>query len=50
MRADSMLTLAENDLSDMRDVFEMGTYVVVIIVSALIMILWLKRRGRSKKK
>ncbi|MFB9278170.1 hypothetical protein [Cohnella cellulosilytica] len=45
-----MLTLAENDLSDMRDVFEMGTYVVVIIVSALIMILWLKRRGRSKKK
>ncbi len=34
----------------MRDVYEMGTYVVVILVSALIMIIWLKRRGRAKKK
>ncbi len=45
-----MLSLAEKNLSDMRDVYEMGTYVVLIIISAIVMILWLKRRGRGKKK
>ncbi len=50
MRANLGLTLAEKSASDMRDVYEMGTYVVVILVSALIMIIWLKRRGRAKKK
>jgi len=50
MRANLGLTLAEKSASDMRDVYEMGTYVAVILVSALIMIIWLKRRGRAKKK
>jgi predicted ABC-type sugar transport system permease subunit len=32
------------------DLFEMMTYLLVILISAVVMIWWLKRRGRSKRK
>lgn len=40
------------DTTDMGngDLFEMMTYLIVIIVSAIVMTVWLKRRGRSKRK
>ncbi|WP_233162264.1 MULTISPECIES: hypothetical protein [unclassified Cohnella] len=51
MRADQMLTLAtEKDPSNMGDVYQMATYTILILISAVIMIVWLKRRGRAKKK
>lgn len=31
------------------DLYEMMTYLLVIIISAVIMVYWLKRRGRSKR-
>jgi len=30
----------------MGDVFELLTYLIVVVVSSLIMVAWLKRRGR----
>ncbi|WP_277424217.1 hypothetical protein [Cohnella candidum] len=32
------------------DLFEMMTYLIVILISAVVMILWLKRRGKRKRK
>ncbi|MEK0312841.1 hypothetical protein [Cohnella sp. 56] len=31
------------------DLYEMMTYLLVIIISALVMVYWLKRRGRKKR-
>ncbi|MFC4596769.1 hypothetical protein [Cohnella hongkongensis] len=51
MRADRLLTLAaEKDPSNMGDVYQMATYTILILISAVVMVVWLKRRGRSKKK
>lgn len=33
----------------MRDVYEMFTYLLVILISSVVMIMWLKRKGRKKK-
>ncbi|GFN30197.1 hypothetical protein PCURB6_04570 [Paenibacillus curdlanolyticus] len=30
----------------MGDVFELMTYLIIVIVSSIIMVAWLKRRGR----
>lgn len=32
------------------DVFEMLTYLLVVLISAVVMTLWLKRRGRRNRK
>lgn len=32
----------------MRDVYEMATYLVVIIVSCIVMGVWLKRKAKKK--
>lgn len=32
------------------DLYEMMTYLLVILVSAVVMIVWLKRKGRSGKR
>lgn len=32
------------------DLYQMLTYLVLIIVSAVVMTIWLKRRGRRKRK
>jgi len=45
-----MLTLAEKDPANMGDVYQMATYTILILISAAVMIVWLKRRGRNKKK
>lgn len=34
----------------MRDTYEMLTYLLVIIISMFVMAIWLKRRGRRKRK
>lgn len=31
------------------DLYEMMTYLLVIIISALIMVYWLRRKGRNKR-
>ncbi|MBM7563840.1 hypothetical protein JOC55_000772 [Paenibacillus sacheonensis] len=33
----------------MGDVFEMMTYLIVIIVSLIVMTIWLKRKARKKR-
>lgn len=40
------------DTTDMGngDLYEMMTYLIVIIVSAIVMTIWLKRKGRNKRK
>jgi antibiotic biosynthesis monooxygenase (ABM) superfamily enzyme len=45
-----MRMLVEKDPTNMGDVYQMMTYIVVILISAVIMTVWLKRRGRRKKK
>lgn len=32
----------------MRDVYEMATYLIIIIVSCIVMGVWLKRKGKKK--
>lgn len=36
-------------MADMRDVYEMMTYLLVIIFSSIIMVAWLKRKAKRKK-
>lgn len=36
-------------MSEMRDVYEMLTYLLVIIISSIIMVAWLKRRAKRRK-
>ncbi|WP_256760026.1 hypothetical protein [Cohnella sp. WQ 127256] len=40
----------EKDPTNMGDVYQMMTYTVLILISAVIMVVWLKVRGRRKKK
>lgn len=42
--------VVEKDPTNMGDVYQMMTYVIVILISAFIMVIWLKRRSRRKKK
>ncbi|MFC5471774.1 hypothetical protein ACFPPD_24140 [Cohnella suwonensis] len=44
-----MMPLVEKDPMNMGDVYQMMTYVVLILISCVVMIVWLKRRGRRKK-
>ncbi|NIK77265.1 hypothetical protein FHS15_002401 [Paenibacillus castaneae] len=37
-------------MADMRDVYEMFTYLLVIIISSIIMVAWLKIKAKNKKK
>lgn len=34
----------------MRDVYEMATYLIIIIVSCIVMGVWLKRKAKKKNK
>ncbi|WP_186438360.1 hypothetical protein [Cohnella terricola] len=45
-----MMILAQKDPANMGDVYQMATYTILILISAVIMVVWLKRRGRNKKK
>jgi hypothetical protein len=45
-----MVTLAEKVDMGNGDLFEMLTYLLVILISAVVMTIWLKRRGRRKRK
>jgi hypothetical protein len=36
-------------MAEMRDVYEMLTYLLVIIFSSIIMVAWLKRRAKRRK-
>jgi hypothetical protein len=45
-----MYMLMEKDPTNMGDVYQMMTYIVVILVSSYIMVVWLKRRSKRKKK
>lgn len=36
-------------MSEMRDVYEMLTYLLVIIFGSIIMVAWLKRKGKRKQ-
>lgn len=36
-------------MSDMKDVYEIFTYLLVIILSSVIMVAWLKRKSKRKK-
>ncbi len=45
-----MIMAVEKDPTNMGDVYQMMTYIIVILISAFIMVVWLKRRGRRKKK
>ncbi|QJD81716.1 hypothetical protein [Cohnella herbarum] len=45
-----MRMLVEKDPSNMGDVYQMATYTILILISAVIMVVWLKRRGRRNKK
>jgi hypothetical protein len=36
-------------MADMRDVYEIMTYLLVIIFSSIIMVAWLKRKAKRKK-
>ncbi|WP_268747693.1 hypothetical protein [Cohnella kolymensis] len=38
------------DTASMRDVYEMMTYLLVIVISAVVMTIWLKRRNKRKRK
>ena len=40
----------EKDPQNMGDVYEMMTYTLVIIISAVVMVIWLKRRAKRKRK
>ncbi|MFC5529888.1 hypothetical protein [Cohnella yongneupensis] len=40
----------EKDPQNMGDVFEMMTYLLVIIISSVVMVIWLKRRAKRKRK
>jgi hypothetical protein len=40
----------EKDPANMGDVYQMMTYVILILFSAVIMTIWLKRRSKRKKK
>ena len=40
----------EKDPQNMGDVYEMMTYLLVIILSAIVMVIWLKRRAKRKRK
>lgn len=40
----------EKDPQNMRDVYEMMTYLLVVIVSAIVMVIGLKRRSKRKRK
>ncbi|CAM4314003.1 PEP-CTERM protein-sorting domain-containing protein [Paenibacillus tarimensis] len=33
----------------MRDVYEMMTYLLVVIISCIVMAVWLKRKAKKKK-
>ncbi|MBW5445037.1 hypothetical protein GE107_03020 [Cohnella sp. CFH 77786] len=44
------ILLAEKTDMGNGDLFEMLTYLLVVLVSAVVMIVWLKRRGRRKRK
>jgi len=44
-----ILTAETTDMGN-GDLFEMMTYLIVIIASAVVMTIWLKRKGRSKRK
>jgi len=37
-------------MDEMRDVYEMFVYLILIIVSSIVMVAWLKRRSRKKKR
>ncbi|MFC5703821.1 hypothetical protein ACFPVX_21250 [Cohnella faecalis] len=37
------------DTASMRDPFEMMTYLLVILISAVVMTVWLKIRGKRKR-
>lgn len=39
-----------SDGSDMRDVYEILTYLLVIIFGSVIMVAWLKRKAKRKQK
>ncbi len=36
-------------MAEMRDVYEMLTYLLVIIFSSIIMVAWLKQRAKRRK-
>lgn len=36
-------------MAEMRDVYEIMTYLLVILLSSVIMVAWLKRRAKRKK-
>ncbi|WEK53190.1 MAG: hypothetical protein P0Y55_11365 [Candidatus Cohnella colombiensis] len=40
----------EKDPLNMGDVYQMMTYVLVIILSAIIMTIWLKRKAKRKRR
>lgn len=40
----------EKDPQNMGDVYEMMTYLLVILISAVVMVVWLKRRAKRKRK
>ncbi|SFE97041.1 hypothetical protein SAMN05216378_4543 [Paenibacillus catalpae] len=33
----------------MGDVFEIMTYLIIILISSVVMVAWLKRKGKKKK-
>lgn len=45
-----MRMLVEKDPTNMGDVYQMMTYIIVILISAVIMTFWLKRKNKRKKK
>lgn len=45
-----MRMLVEKDPTNMSDVYQMMTYIIVILISAVIMTFWLKRKNKRKKK
>jgi antibiotic biosynthesis monooxygenase (ABM) superfamily enzyme len=44
------LTLSEKVDMGNGDLYEMMTYLLVVLISAVVMTVWLKRRGRRKRK
>ena len=36
-------------MAEMRDVYEIMTYLLVILLSSVIMVAWLKRKAKRKK-
>lgn len=49
MRADLSLAASNSDPMNMGDVYQMMTYVLLIIISMFVMTIWLKRRSRRKR-